>query len=114
MRKNHTGAVYGAVSVGTPDPLDPRRWTIHWACCGRDESVPHARLAYMAHEPPRLCKRCYRAGGYAAWTSAPKPPTPASDLSATEGIVIPGRGFWPFLHGPMGSRNGRSGCSGKV
>jgi hypothetical protein len=107
MRIDHTGKAYGAVSVGTTDPINPRMWMIHWHCCGNEESISNERAAAIAREPPHQCRQCQRAGGYKAWTSAPKPPKPPdppADLSATAGSTIPGRGFWPVLKGPMGMR----------
>jgi len=111
MRIDHTGKTYGAVSVGTTDPINPRLWMIHWTCCGHDESISNERAAAIAREPPHQCKRCQRAGGYTAWTAAPKPPKPPANLSATAGITIPGHGFWPFLTFPMGPRFGRGAYS---
>jgi hypothetical protein len=122
MRKDHTNKVYGVVTVVEPDPQNLRMWIIRWGCCGREQSVSAQRAASIARDPPCQCRACHNANRGLVAAPEPEPkPRPHRTLTTRtkhteemleeirnrEGVVIPGYGFWPIIHGPMGPRFGR-------
>ena len=117
QRTDRTGQTHGALHVLALSVHNGRQWWVRWECCGRGELLDSMVISHSAKHPPACCKACSKA------PKAPKDPAkakPKPDLRvrtktaqesmeaarAQEGIHIPGRGWWPVLHGPMGPRHG--------
>jgi len=120
QRNDRTGRTYGALHVLALSVHNGRQWWVRWECCGRGELLDSMVVSHAAKKPPACCKACARPPKV---PKAPKDHTKAApklDLRersktaqedqeaarAQEGICIPGRGWWPVLHGPMGPRHG--------
>lgn len=113
QRIDRTGKVYGAVRILELDESTGRNWLVQWSCCGKVELLPSMRISYIAKKPPERCRACLLAGSGAAPASKPIEVTldRAKEILMLEagtgskrGLNIPGRGWWPFLLGPMGPR----------
>ena len=112
-RVDRTGKVYGAVRVLELDESTGRNWLVLWSCCGKIELLPSMRVSYVSKKPPERCRVCLMAGvGLEPVVEAPEVTlekakemlrSEAADLPK-RGLNIPGRGWWPFLLGPMGPR----------
>jgi hypothetical protein len=125
-RTDRTGQTHGAMSVICLAPDQDRRWIIRWDCCGRGEILDSMVVAHYSRKIQIACKTCVKSGKTIKtetmeWTPPPPPPKKPDlrDRTKTtqdaqeearnqQGIHIPGRGFWPFLFGPMGHRGGHA------
>lgn len=112
-RLDRTGKVYGAVRVLELDEATGRNWLVQWSCCGKVELLQSMRVSYISKKPPERCRNCLLNGvGLAPVVEAPEVTlAKAREMLAQEatteskrGLNIPGRGWWPFLFGPMGPR----------
>jgi hypothetical protein len=109
---DHAGKTYGAVTViaeaeGRHAKTGERLWDIRWACCGHRETVTTKRMTALANKPPSQCRDCYETGSPLLIDVDPYPIPDGA-------IVIPGRGVWPIIKGPMGHRNGGGNTQGRM
>jgi len=114
QRTDRTGRTYGALHVLALSAHDGRKWWVRWECCGRGEFLDSMVISHSSKHPPTCCKACAKAPKAPA-KAKPKPDLRVRTKTAQEaiesargeeGLRIPGRGWWPFLHGPMGPRHG--------
>lgn len=113
QRIDRTGKVYGAVKVLELDESTGRNWLVQWRCCGKIELLQSMRVSYISKKPPERCRACIMAGvglepihelPEVSLAKAREMLVKDADESSKRGLNIPGRGWWPFLIGPMGPR----------